>query len=417
MSFYTCVTLLTWLTLLILAVLIHENDRIPQKEKRSYYLTYAMIGIAALAEWLGLQLNGDMNVPLWALKLVKCADYILTPMAGGALTAQIQRKSIFKKLIKIMIAVNTVWQPVAVFTGLMITFDEGQNYSHGPLYAVYIILYSAVILLVVLEFAFWGKGFRRQNKVSLYSTLALIVAGISIQEFSGSEYRIAYLTLAIGVTLMFIHSAEFSSLAVDDTMKERRYQMAMSQIQPHFLYNSLGSIQALCELDPKAAGAATAKFSRYLRGNMDSINQTAAIPFEKELEHTRLYLDLEKLRFENSLQIIYDIGYTDFSVPVLTLQPLAENAVRHGVRGIKHGVGTVTISTRKYPDRIEISVTDNGPGFDTGAPPQNDGRSHLGIENVRDRLLHICRGELIIDSAPGKGTRAKIVIPDKQRSK
>lgn len=100
MNYYICEIILTWLTLIILAVLVQENNRIPQKEKKSYFLTYGVIALAALSEWLGLQFNGDPSVPLWTVKLIKCADYILTPMAGGALVAQIHHKSIFKKLIE-----------------------------------------------------------------------------------------------------------------------------------------------------------------------------------------------------------------------------------------------------------------------------------------------------------------------------
>ncbi len=225
---------------------------------------------------------------------------------------------------------------------------------------------------------------------------------------------LAYLALAIGMALMFIHNTEFSQLTADDSFKEQQYQIMMSQIQPHFLYNSLGSIQALCELEPKEAAEATSKFSRYLRGNMDSINQTAPIPFTKELEHTKLYLELEQLRFKSTMRVTYNIACTDFSVPVLTLQPIVENAVRHGVRGIKKGVGTVEISTRELPDSYEITVADNGPGFDTHAPLPNDGRAHIGIENVRDRLLRVCKGELKIESVPGKGTTATITILKKR---
>ena len=184
----------------------------------------------------------------------------------------------------------------------------------------------------------------------------------------------------------------------------------MTQIKPHFLYNSLGAIEALCDSDPKAAKDATVKFSRYLRGNMDSISAEGLIDFEKELAHTKLYLELEKLRFEDALEIRYDISCTDFKTPVLTLEPLVENAVRHGVRKNEDGVGYVAVSTSEYSDRYEIAVTDNGPGFDVTAV-MDDGNSHIGIENVRSRLKAVCSGKLQINSVPGQGTTATIIIP------
>ena len=414
MNYYSINIILTWVTLIILSVLVRENDRIARRDAASYYLTYGVIALAALAEWLGLRFNGDPSIPVWALQAVKCADYILTPLAGGALIAQLHRRSIFRVLIQSILAVNTAFQLAAVFAGWMITVDEQHFYSHGPLYEIYVALYLLLIVLVVLEFVTYGRSFRRQNKVSLYSTLLLIVAGIMVQELTGGTFRTAYLTLAIGMALMFIHNTEFMQLTADESLREQRFQMMMSQIQPHFLYNSLGAIQELCDSDPKAAGNAVAMFSRYLRGNMESINQSGMIPFEKELEHTRLYLALEKMRFEAALQVSYDIACTDFSLPALTLQPIAENAVRHGARGKKQKVGTVAVSSREYADRIEISVADNGPGFDPDAPQTDDCRTHIGIQNVRDRLQHACSGALRIESDPATGTVVTIVIPKKQ---
>ena len=120
------------------------------------------------------------------------------------------------------------------------------------------------------------------------------------------------------------------------------------------------------------------------------------------------------LEIGKALQIEYDITCTDFSLPTLTLQPIAENAVRHGARG-KRGVGTVKLATREYPEHYAITVTDDGPGFDPEAPAlADDGRDHIGITNVRDRLEQISGGTLRIQSEPGKGTVVTIEIPKKQ---
>ena len=101
----------------------------------------------------------------------------------------------------------------------------------------------------------------------------------------------------------------------------------------------------------------------------------------------------------------------DFELPPLTLQPIVENAVRHGVRGNPDGAGTVTIATREYPDRYEIIVTDNGAGFDTGSAPQDEGRAHIGIQNVRERLASLRGGTLTFESSIGTGTTAVITLP------
>jgi LytS/YehU family sensor histidine kinase len=184
----------------------------------------------------------------------------------------------------------------------------------------------------------------------------------------------------------------------------------LSQIKPHFLHNALTLIIDLCDTAPQKAKEATVEFSRYLRGNMESIDRTGPISFEKELEHTKLYLDIEQMRFAGDLRVRYDIACTGFSLPALTVEPLAENAVRHGVREKPDGRGTVVIATRETPDGYEITVTDDGPGFDPDRLPE-DGQMHVGIANVRERLRQIVDGSLEYRSAPGEGTAAIIRIP------
>ena len=199
----------------------------------------------------------------------------------------------------------------------------------------------------------------------------------------------------------------------DALMAEQRLQIMISQIQPHFIYNALTAIQELCHSNPPQAEIATRNFSNYLRGNMRSIKSTGTIAFTDELRHTQGYLELEKLRFEDSLQICYDIQCTNFELPPLSLQPIAENAVKHGVRGNRDGAGTVTIATREYADRYEVVVTDDGPGFDPSKPAVDQTRPHIGIQNVRERLASLCGGTLRIDSVVWQGTVATIILPKK----
>ena len=192
-------------------------------------------------------------------------------------------------------------------------------------------------------------------------------------------------------------------------LSESNNSLVLSQIQPHFLYNALTSIYRLCDVKPEAAKEVVSNFSKYLRGNLDSIKQTNMISFADELKHLQAYLSLEKIRYDDDLDVKYDISATEFFIPPLTVQPLVENAVNHGISDMPHG-GCVTISTEEMPDRYEIRVRDNGVGFDPDTIPV-DGRSHVGIMNVRSRLNIMCHGTLDIKSVPGQGTVAIIQIP------
>ncbi|MBQ1904261.1 MAG: histidine kinase, partial [Ruminococcus sp.] len=194
---------------------------------------------------------------------------------------------------------------------------------------------------------------------------------------------------------------------------EAKVQIMVSQIRPHFMYNALTSIAMMCELDPKTAKEATITFAKYLRSNMDSLKQTRPVPFEKELDHLKKYLYIEKLRFDDLLNIEYDIQATNFELPMLSIQPLVENAVKHGV-GMKDDGGTVRISTRETDDAFEVIIEDDGVGFDVNAPKMDDGRSHVGMENTKRRLKEMCDADIIITSKVGEGTTARVIIPKKE---
>ena len=198
---------------------------------------------------------------------------------------------------------------------------------------------------------------------------------------------------------------------------EANVAVMVSQIQPHFMYNALTSIAMMCKKDPDKAQEATVTFAKYLRGNMDSLKQKEPVPFKQELEHLKKYLYIEQLRFGKKLNVEYDIQATDFKLPQLSVQPLVENAVKHGV-GMKRKGGTVTIATRETEEAYEVIITDDGVGFDVEAARDNkekDGRSHVGMENTKRRLREMCGGEVVIESTIDVGTTARLILPKKNQ--
>ena len=162
MTYHTALTMLVWMALGILVILVRENGRISKHDKRILYLTYLVVALSALAEWLGVMLNGNDAVPAPALRLVKFFDYTLTPVAGGIIVLQFRTKDIWKKLLLLLLVINTLFQVVSFRTGWMLTISPEHRYSHGPAYFVYILIYILVTLLVVMEFAEYGRRVRRQ---------------------------------------------------------------------------------------------------------------------------------------------------------------------------------------------------------------------------------------------------------------
>ena len=307
--------------------------------------------------------------------------------------------------------INAAVYCTALFSGVCFYISRNNHYISGPLADT--ALYVSVILLGNLLIQ-TVRNFRESGKQEKWIPMiiaAMIVASVILDSQIGfKEQPIAFLTIAIVVGSVFYYiwlHLQFVREHERDLKAAQRIQIMMTQIQPHFLYNTLSTIQALCRTDPEKAFTVTEKFGIYLRQNLDSLNQTSLIPIQKELEHTRVYAEIEAVRFPH-IRIDYQISDTDFSVPALTVQPLVENAIRHGVR-IRHS-GLVTVAARKCAACHEIIISDNGKGFDTEALEQA-GEGHIGIRNVRERIETMCGGSLSVDSRIGEGTTVTIRIP------
>lgn len=195
-------------------------------------------------------------------------------------------------------------------------------------------------------------------------------------------------------------------------VKQNELQTAImvSQIQPHFIFNSLTAIRALYRTDIKKGEETLVEFSNYLRSNMDSISKNEPILFSKELEHTMSYLNIEKTRFGDDLNVEYIIRYTDFLIPALSLQPIVENAVNHGICKNENG-GTIKIVSYKRDKYVYVEVIDNGPGF-VYEDVMNDGKKHIAIANVKKRIEDMLGGELIVDSKINVGTKVTFKLKD-----
>ena len=199
---------------------------------------------------------------------------------------------------------------------------------------------------------------------------------------------------------------EKEKITLDAELARSRISTLMSQIHPHFIYNTLGSIEQLCELDPHKAAKLVNDFSKYLRGNFGEIDNTRLIRVSKELEHTEYYIGIEKVRFPD-IEFITEMSCCDFSVPALTIQPIVENAVKHGILKREAG-GTVKVRIYETDSSYFISVKDNGVGFNVSELEKDN---HIGLRNIKSRLEAMCSGILYIESIVGVGTKITVEIP------
>lgn len=207
-----------------------------------------------------------------------------------------------------------------------------------------------------------------------------------------------------------MHGYALESKQLERELDRANTAIMISQIQPHFLYNALNTIKSLIRRNPEKAENAVIDFSLYLRGNMDSLTRVDPIPISEELDHVKYYCNIEQLRFSDKLEVFYEIECTDFYVPTLSVQPIVENAIKHGVTKKPEG-GYVTVSTYEDNENYYISVEDDGVGFDVNAPVADDKKSHVGIENTKERFERIMGAEFKITSEIGKGTTVTVRLP------
>ena len=250
--------------------------------------------------------------------------------------------------------------------------------------------------------------FREKIAFGLYCLLPL-VAIILQNIFKGYAIAYASIIIAIEILFFFVNVSKNIQLAVEqEKNKEAQIKIMMSQIQPHFIYNSLSAISTLITIDPEKAQQSLDEFTEYLRHNLSSLTETKLIPFEDELRHIETYVSLEKVRFNERVNIIYDIQVKDFSVPPLSVQPLIENAIKHGILKKEKG-GLVTFKTYETNKAYVVEVIDDGVGFNMN-DIEFDKNKHFGISNIKHRLKTMCNGDLIITSELNKGTKTVIAF-------
>lgn len=329
-------------------------------------------------------------------------------------------------MIQLMMILALALLAVTPFTGALYYFDAYNRYSRGPLFLCWqgaaIISFLFIIIVYIAERKKMDRFLRQIIcTASVVPTLGLVM------NLSDSGISFNNITVSITALILFVffekHRADFEiqkSHELDQlqtqlvekklALEQSKNAMLMAQIQPHFINNSLMALRAKCLAYPEIYESLT-KFSKYLRSHFDAISDTKMITFEKEMENIDAYLDLERENYGERLQVEYCIECDDFLVPALSIQPLVENAVRHGIGTYEEG-GTVYIKTFRQDGKICIEIMDDGSGM-SSITEQQKKRRGIGIENVRERLRISDIGELKIIRSE-YGMTARITLKDEQ---
>ena len=382
-------------TLGIVSVLIHRDT---EKWRRWFYILFFLViiiknatDITILAEKIYL---GNDQVRLFCSILNTLVSTAINPLLTFYILSCCREKlhkTFLGKLILILWGASVISIVVGIMTNTFFSVSESNadltEYFMLPIYLAVSITGLIVNLIAVI---------RRRKQLSKISFIVIL----------------CYLLVPFPVTilimeLMMLFDQEEIYLKQKEEIARQKASLYVLQMRPHFIYNTMTSIYYLIDQDKDKAQQVILNFTNYLRKNFTAIANESTVPFSEELEHAQAYLYIEKVRFDGKLFIDFDTPYNEFKIPPLTLQPIVENAVKHGVDPDLEPLHII-VHTRKIKNGVEVIVEDTGPGFNN----TDNNEPHIALNNIRERLKMMCGGKLTVSARTGGGTVVSIFIPD-----
>lgn len=392
-------------------------------EKRSYY---AEISLGLLFIFTSFWMCGEAKIPFANVSsltqyFLVFSSLLLIP-ALFYLYVYFRMKGRNKK-----ISLKIFWLNFTVFSFCLILQLTGiRDYP-----AMLPFIHGTIAIVFLCGIFVMGRELYRKSGIFTVQECILVILflasmGTEMIRFYLDQYQllgiyIRMTMLCYALSVLFgigvkIYHTEKENRMLARMLQESKSALMISQIQPHFIYNTLNSIRTLIRIEPDRAYDMVYDFAKYLRAHIDSLSNEKEVIFFRELEHIESYVNIEKVRFGERLRVEFDIQTTDFYLPALSIQPLVENAIKHGVCKRPEG-GTVWI--RSYKDKENekgyvVEVEDDGVGFDVEQWDNAKGvKKSAGINNIRFRVEAISNARLFIESEINKGTKATIKFPDR----
>lgn len=404
---------LTMLTLWITLIIPNPN----QWNKRFFVAMFAIFVLCMIDFSVDLLVYDEPNMAL-AAKIAVYFEYLLLSIPMPMFTAYLLRtcgenwlKSPLFRTVVVLWIIYFILLAIAQFTTFLYYFTPNNQYIRA---SWYLLLVTPIFAVMFLNLA---SVIKRRDKLPRKYYIAFLIHMIPLQiallvnsTIIETNTVFAVLGICVSTLAMFaiiLYDQIESYVGQQQEIAHQRASIMVLQMRPHFIYNAMMSIYYLCVQDPKKAQQVTLDFTTYLRKNFTAIASENIVPFPDELEHTRAYLAVEQVQFEDSLFVEYDTPHKNFRLPPLTLQPIVENAVKHGMDP-EYAQLRISIRTRETDSGSEIIVEDNGPGF---APADGDCEPHIALANIRQRLEIMCGGKLTIRPRKGGGTVVSVIIP------
>lgn len=387
------------------------------RNKLFFVIFFAILTLYVVAAWItnlstDFMKEGFADLSRVALFFESLFSSILIPLLLSYILFCAGQNPIKNFVFYIVLALWVVYLVILIiaqFGESIYYFSSDNVYHRGTWYSILLVPPILLMLVELITLLKLRKALtRKQVKAFLIYLIVPLCCMIGQMIFYGLLLIVFGTTAAALLMLMFI-ILEQTEQSIKQAKENARLssENTVLKMRPHFIYNTMMSIYYLIEQDTEKAQKITFDFTSYLRKNFTAIAKEGTIPFSEELEHTRAYLAVEQIRFENSLFVEFDTPHTRFRIPPLTLQPIVENAVKHGVDPELDPL-YVSVITRKTKNGSEITVEDTGPGF--GVNDNNE--PHIALANITERLGMMCKGTLTISERKNGGTKVTVYIPD-----
>ncbi len=355
------------------------------------------------------------------LLIIECSDYlnrVITLRRGIYNSRYVLSVAIVEGIGIVLLICSRIWK-------FYYAFDEENRYYRLDNYWGLLVIEILGIVIIFINTVSNIKYFRPSQA---FSFIAFEIAPILTLIFQFDHYGVSFYNVVIVICIIFLVITYIINNGIDlreervhllekeVELNRERVRLYHSQIQPHFIFNSLTLLRSHLD-EPEKAEQILNELTSFLRKSVDMFAENDSIPVSREISLVENYISMGNERFGDKIDIEIDIKDTDFEVPPFAIQTIVENAMVHGVRKNKDGKGHIDIKTYREGENHVVEVNDNGPGFDVSILENinydNDEiqHKHVGIENIRKRVELMTGGKLEIVSAIGIGTTVRIIIP------
>ena len=395
--------------LLGLTIVVLVDRFIGKKERRRVLIIIALLLSVVAQNYIEYRLQLPATASPWRTGVV-IYGYAVRPFILVTFLLLVGKKDKLFYVAAALAGVNALIYMTAFFSPVVFYIAPDNHFMRGSFPLTYTCQIVSGILLAYLLFLSVKESYRVRKIetilpiVNVVIVIAAIVADLFTDNFPATFLTDSMVLCSIfyylWLHLRFVREHELA------LMEEHRNRVILSQIQPHFIYNTLFSIQAI-EGNPEETRQAINEFANYIRGNLAALDGKELISFAEEIAYVKDYVCLQKRRFTDKFDVTYDIKDEAFSVPPLTVQILVENSIKHGIL-VRKEFGTIAVrSFRDGKDHV-IVVEDDGVGFDTEILKDSE---RVGLKAVKNRLEYQLSGTLDLESEPGKGTKVTIRFP------